>query len=110
MPTQARTFRVGAQVSGVGVGIPLSIAGSLDAWAAGAPKNVAHLGAFLGLGAATALISRVVGIPGIYPPRSDRLALVTKWLTPDAGIETFFTEAVSGSAPRARRRAARMKS
>ena len=86
------------------------IAGSLGAWADGAaPQNVAHLVAFLGLGGAAALIAWAAGIPGIYPPRSDRLALVTNCLTAVAGIEIFFTKVISGPVQRARRRAWRMK-
>ena len=108
--TKVPAVKAGACGLGISVAIGWLIAGSLGAGADGAaPQNVAHLVAFLGLGGTTALIAWAAGIPGIYPPRSDRLALVTKSLTAGFAVQLFFTKAISGSAQSARRRAWRMK-
>ena len=109
-PAEVTAMTAGACLLGVCVAIGSMIAWSLGAWADGAaPQNVAHLYAFLGLGGTAALIAWAAGIPGIYPPRFDRLSLVTNWLTAGCAVQIFFTKAFSGSAERARRRAWRMK-
>ena len=102
--------KAGAYVLGICVAIGSLIAGYPGAWADGAaPQIVAHLDAILCLGGAAACLAMATGIPGICPPRSHRLALVTNSLTAGQAVAFFFTKAISGPAQRARRRAWRMK-
>ena len=109
-PAKVPVIKAGTCVLGICGAIGLLIAWFLGAGADGAaPQNVAHLYAFLGLGGAVALIAWAAGIPGIYPPRFDRLALVTNWLKVGAAVQIFFTKPVLGQVRRARRRAWRMK-
>ena len=110
IPAKVSAAKAGAFELGICGAIGLVIAGPLGAWADGAaPQNVAHLIAFLGLGGAAPLLVLPAGIPGIYPPGSDRLGLVKNRLMPGPSGQEFFTQSRRAPAQVAGRRGWRMK-